>query len=123
MPKKTPNTELNSTEETTSGTSQRRGKSEGKSKEKQPEMLPEKLLEIRQFFNFTQEEMAEYILPETVNRTVARAALSDYEKGRRTPSVLKLLNYAKAVRFLTQYKDFNLEDLVRDDKNLPWKNK
>lgn len=94
----------------------------GKSKEKQPEKLPEKLLEIRQFFNFTQEDMVPHIMPEEAdNATAARAAISDYEKGRRTPSVLKLYNYAVAVRLFTQYKNFNMEDLVRDDKELPWK--
>lgn len=93
----------------------------GKTKEEQPEKLPEKLLEIRQYFTLTQEEMVPYILPKAENVTAARAALSDFENGRRTPSIIKLYNYAVAVRLLTRYKNFNVEDLIRDDKDLPWK--
>ena len=100
-----------------------RRKPMGKTKEEQPEKLHEKLLEIRQYFTFTQEEMVPYILPKAENATAARAAISDFEKGRRTPSIIKLYNYAVAVRLLSRYKNFNMEDLVRDDKALPWKKK
>ena len=91
-----------------------------RSRETQPQNLPQKLLGIRLYFNFTQIEMVHYVLPKAKNPTAARAALSEWEKGRRTPSLLKLYNYAVTVRLLTRYKKFNMEDLVRDDRNLPW---
>ena len=98
-----------------------RSKHMGKSKQKQPEKLPEKLLEIRQYFNFTQEEMIGYIMPDIENATAARAAISDFEKGRRTPTLIEAYNYAVAVRLLTLFKNFNVEDLINDKKGLPWK--
>lgn len=121
MPNTAPKNEENPVTTEVLPVSAARRKPMGKTKEEQPEKLPEKLLEIRHYFTFTQEEMVPYILPKAENATAARAALSDFENGRRTPSIIKLYNYAVAVRLLTRYKSFSMEDLVRDDKDLPWK--
>lgn len=92
----------------------------GKRRQKQPVNLSRKLLAIRKYFDFTQEQMVAYVMPEMDPKT-ARAALSDFESGRRTPSLLEILNYAKAVRFLTVHKDFNVEILLDDKLALPFR--
>lgn len=92
----------------------------GKGTKKQPEKLPEKLLKIRKFFLFSQEEMIEFVDPEREDPVTARAAISDYEHGRRTPSLLEILNYTRAVRLFTRYKQFTAEDLIDDNRNLPF---
>lgn len=93
----------------------------GKGRKPQPLLMPKKLFEIREFFNFSQEEMVRHIVPNVDNAAATRAAISDYEHGRRTPSPLELLQYAKAVRLLTRYKDFVVDDLIDDNRKLPWK--
>ena len=95
----------------------------GKGKKPQPQKLPKKLADIRQFFNFSQEEMVKYIIPGVEDAAASRAAISDYEHGRRTPSILEILQYTKAVRLLSRYKEFSMEDLADDAKNLPWQKK
>jgi predicted transcriptional regulator len=92
----------------------------GKGIKKQPQKLPEKLLKIRKFFSFSQEEMIEFVSPENEDRVAARAAISDYERGRRTPSLIETLNYARAVRLFTRHKQFSAEDLIDDRKQLPF---
>ncbi len=92
----------------------------GKRKKQQPERLSKKLFDIREFFNFSQQEMVGYIIPTGRDVVAARAAVSDYERGRRTPSLLELLQYARSVRLFTRYKNFTVEDLINDHRSLPW---
>ena len=92
----------------------------GKYRKPQPTKLAQKLLSIRRYFDFTQEQMIGYVMPDAAP-TIARAALSDFESGRRTPSLLEILNYAKAVRFLTVHKNFNVEILLDDKLGLPFR--
>lgn len=92
----------------------------GKAKKTQPARLPAKLLTIRKFLDFSQEEMVKFVVPDVEDAASARAAISDYEAGRRTPSILENLNYAVAVRLLTRHKNFNVEDLIDDRRNLPF---
>lgn len=92
----------------------------GKYRKTQPTELAQKLLSIRRYFDFTQEQMIAYVMPDAAP-TIARASLSDFESGRRVPSLLEILNYAKAVRFLTVHKDFNVEILLEDKLALPFR--
>ena len=92
----------------------------GKYRKTQPTKLAQKLLSIRRYFDFTQEQMIGYVMPDAAP-TIARAALSDFESGKRVPSLLEILNYAKAARFLTVHKDFNVEILLDDKLALPFR--
>lgn len=92
----------------------------GKGKRAQPRLLPAKLGFVRHHLGFTQEEMVKWAVPATENAASDRAAISDYESGRRFPSPLEVFHYAKAVRDLTVHKDFSSDDLIDDTRELPF---
>jgi transcriptional regulator with XRE-family HTH domain len=92
----------------------------GKGKKLQPVMLPAKLGAIRRHLGLTQEQMVRYIVPDTKDPLSDRAAVSDYESARRTPSPLEVFYYAKAVRDLTVYENFSSDDLLDDACKLPF---
>ena len=92
----------------------------GTNKKQQPERLPEKLLEIRKFLNLTQEAMFKKVNPgKNVSKT-GRAIISEFESGRRTPSILELFHYAETIRLETEYENFSSDDISDDRRNLPW---
>lgn len=95
----------------------------GRAKKPQPKNLAKKLTDIRRFLNLNQEEMVKYLIPNLADVTASRASVSDYEHGHRTPSILELLQYVRAVRLLTRYSNFSLEDLADDNRKLPWESK
>jgi len=92
----------------------------GRVKKEQPLKLVSKIAGIRRVLKLSQEEMIALIAPGTADARSKRCAISDFELGRRSPSVIELFYYAKAVRDLTEYKDFNVEDLIDDERDLPW---
>ena len=92
----------------------------GKAKKPQPSRLSEKLFTVRKFFGISQEEMIKFVIPDVEDAASARAAISDYESGRRAPSILESLNYAITVRLLSRHKQFNVEDLIDDKRELPF---
>lgn len=92
----------------------------GRGTKQQPARLPPKLLAIRKYLKLNQEQMVRLVMPGAQDAAQKRAVFSDYEKGRRTPSLIEVLHYAEAVRELTEYADFNAEDLIDDRKELPW---
>lgn len=92
----------------------------GKGKKTQPKFLSEKLRLVRRHLNFTQEQMVRYVVPKTKDAASERAALSDYESGRRAPSPLEVFHYAKTVCALTDYKNFTSDDLIDDARPLPF---
>lgn len=92
----------------------------GKGKIKQPKKLAFKLLSLRELLDLSQEEMVKHVQPGVEDARRARASLTEFEQGRRAPSLLEILHYAKAVRELTPYKAFSAEDLMDDAKPLPW---
>lgn len=92
----------------------------GKGKKAQPKFLSEKLRLVRRHLNFTQEQMVRYVVPETEDAASDRAAISDYESGRRAPSPLEVFHYAKTVCDLTDYKNFTSDDLIDDARPLPF---
>lgn len=92
----------------------------GKGKTKQPKKIAFKLLSLRELLDLSQEEMVKHVQPGVEDARRARASLTEFEQGRRVPSILELLAYAKAVRELTPYKSFTAVDLMDDDRTLPW---
>lgn len=92
----------------------------GKGKTKQPKKIAFKLLSLRELLDLSQEEMVKHVQPGVEDARRARASLTEFEQGRRVPSILELLAYAKAVRELTPYKAFTAVDLMDDDRTLPW---
>jgi transcriptional regulator with XRE-family HTH domain len=58
-----------------------------------PERLAEKLLQIRQALGLSQNEMLRLLEPED---DVSYKKISDYERGEREPSLITLLQYARA---------------------------
>ena len=75
-------------------------------KRPQPKRLPEKLRAIRQRLALSQSEMTEQL--ESVGHY---GRISEYERGRRVPTILTLLAYARAARV-------PLESIVDDEREL-----
>jgi transcriptional regulator with XRE-family HTH domain len=83
----------------------------GKAPREHPEKLPEKLLQIRSSLGLSQNEMlVELDLADKMDRS----AISGYETGKREPSVITLLKYARLARVA-------MEALVDDEMDLPKK--
>jgi transcriptional regulator with XRE-family HTH domain len=84
----------------------------GSKRRAQPRRLGEKLLQIRKALEMTQEQMAEKLnLKES---PVYPTHISEFERGRREPSLLVLLQYAKLAGISTDV-------LIDDERNLPRK--
>ncbi len=92
----------------------------GRVKKEPPSKLAAKLAAVRLFLNLTQEEMIKLVIPGVKNPRLKRWAISDFELGRRAPSLQEVFFYAKAVRDLTEYTNFNSDDLIDDTRDLPW---
>ena len=74
-----------------------------------PERLAEKLLSIRQALGLSQTEMLNRLgLQESMKHT----RISEYELGIREPSLMTLLQYARAARVSTDV-------LIDDEMDLP----
>lgn len=72
-----------------------------------PQRLAAKLLQIRRSLGLSQSQFA--IL---LNRGITSARISEYESGKREPSLITLLTYAYMVGFST-------DDLIDDSRDLP----
>ena len=84
----------------------------GSKRRAQPKRMGEKLLRIRKALDLTQEQMAERLsLKES---PVYPTHISEFERGRREPSLLVLLLYAKIAGVSTDV-------LIDDGKELPSK--
>jgi transcriptional regulator with XRE-family HTH domain len=83
----------------------------GTSKRSRPKRLAEKLLQIRQFFNFSQNQMLDKL---GLKDSHYRENISAFERGTREPSFLILLSYARAA-------GVSMESLVDDELDLPKK--
>jgi len=83
----------------------------GRKSRERPERLAEKLLQIREALGLSQTEMLRRLGKE---KSGHRNFISDYENGKRLPSLLELLAYARAA-------GVSMEVLVDDDLNLPRK--
>lgn len=82
----------------------------GSSRRPQPERLPAKLLQIRQLLDLTQEQMASRL--GHVKSPPQPGLISRFEQGKREPSLLVLLEYARIA-------GLSMESLVDDEIDLP----
>jgi len=77
----------------------------------QPTRLSEKLLQIRQALGLSQNEMIQRM---GLADELLREEISDFERGKRIPSLLVTLHYARAAGVSTDV-------LIDDELNLPAK--
>jgi transcriptional regulator with XRE-family HTH domain len=84
----------------------------GRSNRQKPKRLAQKLHAIRNGLDLTQEQMIERLNCKKI--PLYPASISEYEKGRREPPLLVLLQYA---RIAGVYVDV----LIDDDLDLPSK--
>jgi len=83
----------------------------GKASRKRPARLAEKLVQIREALDLSQSGMIRHL---GLTDAISRDNVSAYELGRREPSLLVLLEYARAAGVC-------LDTLVDDNANLPKK--
>jgi transcriptional regulator with XRE-family HTH domain len=76
-----------------------------------PQRLAEKLRYIREALNLTQAQLMQQLVIENLT---TQSSISEYESGKREPSSLVLLQYARLA-------GVHLEDLVDDEEDLPKK--
>jgi transcriptional regulator with XRE-family HTH domain len=81
----------------------------GKAAREKPERLGEKLFQIREALGFSQNDMIKHL---GLTDVLSRNNLSVYESGKREPSLLVLLRYARAAGIA-------LEILADDELELP----
>ena len=76
-----------------------------------PGCLPEKLLAIRVYLASTQVEMLKEIHPDK-DPSLRGSIIGEFERGRRSPSLLETLAYARAAKV-------TMEQIVDDEIELP----
>jgi transcriptional regulator with XRE-family HTH domain len=81
----------------------------GKAKRIKPERLAEKLLKIRESLGLSQSEMVERL---GYADSFSRNYISEYESGKREPSLPLLLAYARLAKISTDF-------LIDDELDLP----
>ena len=82
----------------------------GSSSREKPKRLAEKLLQIRLKLHLSQNEMLRHL---RLEEKLIRSDISKYERGVREPSLLILLEYARAIGVSTDV-------LIDDSLDLPW---
>jgi transcriptional regulator with XRE-family HTH domain len=83
----------------------------GKGPRQRPQNLAKKLLGIRHALGFSQIQLVKAM---GINGKTVYKRISEYESGRREPSLLVLLAYARVA-------GIHLEDIVDDNLELPEK--
>jgi transcriptional regulator with XRE-family HTH domain len=89
----------------------------GKKVRERPQRLAEKLLRIRQALDLSQNGM---IRKMELKYKIVQADISDYERGRREPSLKVLLRYARAANV---YVDVLIDDEFDLPETLPTRRK
>ena len=84
----------------------------GRTRRPQPKKLKKKLHNIRLKLEFTQDEMAKQLHKFGSERAVHSGYVADYESGKREPSLLVILAYAKLIGSSTDV-------LINDEIDLP----
>ena len=84
----------------------------GQTRRQRPARLAVKLREVRVKLNLTQEQIAKRL--NEVKTSLQPGHVSEFETGKREPSLLILLQYAKLA-------GVPMEVLVDDDLNLPYR--
>lgn len=80
----------------------------GQTRRRRPKKLPRKLLAIRKALGLSQTEMAKALELKT-----AYTSVSGYERGKREPDLITLLNYARLAKA-------SVDSLIDDKINLPF---
>ena len=83
----------------------------GQAARAKPERLPEKLLHIREALGLSQSELVSRL---GLTGKISRAKISEFERGEREPTLLILLEYARAAGVC-------IDVLVDDKVNIPRK--
>jgi transcriptional regulator with XRE-family HTH domain len=83
----------------------------GQAARAKPKRLPEKLLQIRDGLGLSQSELVNHL---RLRDKISRAKISEYERGEREPTLLVLLEYARAAGVC-------MDVLVDDKADLPAK--
>lgn len=76
-----------------------------------PSRLAEKLLAIRLYLDLTQAELLQKIHPDK-DISLAGSIIGEFERGRRSPSLIETLSYARLVKV-------PMEQIVDDNLDLP----
>lgn len=76
-----------------------------------PSRLAEKLLAIRLYLDLTQAELLQKIHPDK-DILLAGSIIGEFERGRRSPSLIETLSYARLVKV-------PMERIVDDNLDLP----
>jgi transcriptional regulator with XRE-family HTH domain len=84
----------------------------GRTRRPQPEGLKHKLTTIRKAFDWTMDQMAAELKSAGAEESLHSGYIADYESGRREPSLLVLLRYARLVEISTDV-------LIDDQLDLP----
>ncbi len=82
----------------------------GQSRRPQPARLASKLRQVRMFLDLSQEQMSERL--QYVKSPPRPGHISEFERGKREPSLLVLIAYA-------QLSGLTVDLLVRDELDLP----
>jgi DNA-binding XRE family transcriptional regulator len=86
----------------------------GRGRRARPKKLQGKLCEIRRRLDITQEEMAKSLIKHGAEKTTHSGYVADFESGKREPSLLGVLAYAKSIGVCS-------DALLDDEVNLPEK--
>lgn len=86
----------------------------GRGRRLQPKFLGSKLKQVRECLGFSQEQMAERLQNDVPEASIYPGHISQFESGKREPSLLVLLAYAKLARV-------SIDVLVDDEIDLPRK--
>lgn len=92
--------------------------SQGHGHRLQPKKLKDKLQQIRGMLNISQEEMVKRLRPFAGGAPIYPGHISEFESGKREPSLLVLLAYAKMVQVST---DVLIDDELKLPGKLPFK--
>lgn len=84
----------------------------GRGKRARPKRLQEKVSDIRRKLAITQDEMAALLVKYGAEETTHSGYVADFETGKRAPSLLGVLAYAKIIGVCTDV-------LLDDEMNLP----
>ncbi|MFL6212934.1 MAG: helix-turn-helix transcriptional regulator [Blastocatellia bacterium] len=92
----------------------------GRGRRARPKKLQEKVCEVRRRLGFTQDEMARRLIEHGAEETTHSGYVADFETGKRAPSLLGVLAYAKLFGVCA---DVLLDDEIDLPERLPSKAK
>jgi DNA-binding XRE family transcriptional regulator len=84
----------------------------GRGRRLQPKQLSFKLKQIREWLSYSQEQMSDRLQHDVPEASIHPGHISQFENGKREPSLLILLAYARLARV-------SMDVLVDDEMELP----